>query len=142
MYTKKFNPDHYEELAPLLEQIQDLEEGSSLLVSASPKESREMRWLLYDWLHHMGLKSLFRIQDEEGGFRVRRRGFSFEFSLEEGPLPPSLALLFRELLSLSREEAKERLGKERGIEEKEKEQLLKRWKRVMGEDDEKTETLD
>jgi len=134
MYSKKFNPTKYEPIKELLEQIQDLEEGSSLLVSPnSEKEEREMRWLLYDWFFHMGLKHLYRLRRETGGlgFRIFRSGFRFTFSLEEGPLPRLLALYFKELLSLSREEVEENLEKAEDLEEREKEQLLRRWSRVM-----------
>jgi len=73
-YTKTFNPEKFAPIASVLEHLQTLEPGEKLVISLSSSvELANLRWLVYDWLHHMGLKEAFRLKVEDLGLEIKRR---------------------------------------------------------------------
>uniref|UniRef100_A0A6M3JXR0 Uncharacterized protein n=1 Tax=viral metagenome TaxID=1070528 RepID=A0A6M3JXR0_9ZZZZ len=73
-YTKTFNPEKFAPIASVLEQLQALVPGEKLTISLKTKaEQTNLRWLVYDWLHHMGLKEVFRLRVEDLGLEIKRR---------------------------------------------------------------------
>ena len=62
-YTKTFNPDKFMPLASHLERILELQPDERYeFKGMTSSQVVKLRWLLYDWLHHTGLKSRFRIK--------------------------------------------------------------------------------
>jgi len=75
-YTKHFDPSKFEPIEDTLKQMQSLEPGGKLFLHNFPMEHWESyRWLIYDWLHHMGLRGKFRVKVVEGLPMVIRKGF-------------------------------------------------------------------
>jgi len=73
-YTKTFNPEKFAPIASILEQLQALVPGEKLTISLKTKsEQTNLRWLVYDWLHHMGLKKVFRLRIEDLDLEIKRR---------------------------------------------------------------------
>jgi len=75
VYTKEFKSSRYKSLIPILEEIQDLgDEGSFWIRNLTKRQAAKMRWLLYDWLHHMRLKNVFQIHSEGNSLYISRHG--------------------------------------------------------------------
>ena len=72
MYSKKFIPSRYEPVGLLLEKIQDLKVRNTLWLSLGEEELLQTRWLIYDWLKHMGIKKFYRLQIIDGAICVTR----------------------------------------------------------------------
>jgi hypothetical protein len=65
-YSRKFDLNRYTRLGNLPEKLADLEPGqrAKLTELTGVREIEELRWLLYDLLHHLGLKSQFRVRTD------------------------------------------------------------------------------
>lgn len=113
MYTKKFVPERYLEIKPILEKIQKLSPGEVLLVRDSNESLYSIRWLLYDWLYHMGLKNLFKIATEEPNLRIiRKKNLHFETKREQVLLSDQAKAVLVDLLMLDEKELDEAVAKE------------------------------
>jgi len=74
-YSTIFNPERYRDIQRHLDALGDLPEGQFYELSgSSPKELQKARLLVYDWLHHMGLKGSFRIRTFGSALLVERIG--------------------------------------------------------------------
>jgi len=87
-YSHKYTEARYNQIAGLLTQVQRLEPGGRVRVSGlAPEEQSRVRSLLYDWLHHVGLKARFRVRSEAGRLTVIDLRFKDELTLQvETPL--------------------------------------------------------
>jgi len=132
MYTKNFNPERYKDIKDILEKIQALEPGSRLSIKGLRRdEIHQLRWLLYDWMFHMGIKSKFQLRQDENELIVRRKGkMKFELETQGITLPSDLDSLLRELLLLTEEEMLARLREEE-ISEEDRIKVERGWRRVM-----------
>jgi len=62
-YSKSFTPSKYTSISTALEKLQSLKPGArAVFVSVSPEAQARLRYLLYDYLHHSGLKAAFRLK--------------------------------------------------------------------------------
>jgi hypothetical protein len=80
-YSKKFSPERYEPIAKVLEAIQALEPGKSFILSVDPGRPEELgliKYLVYDFLFHTGLKKNFRIKTLENELLILRLGLRAE----------------------------------------------------------------
>jgi hypothetical protein len=74
MYTKNFDPARFEKIRYILEPLQNLSPGEKITISGFSREEKiTTRWLLYDWMSHMGVKSLFRIKEIDDHLMVIRK---------------------------------------------------------------------
>ncbi len=80
-YSSKFSPERYEPIAKVLEGIQALPPGKSTIVSVDPGRPEELgviKYLVYDFLFHTGLKKNFRIKTLENELLIQRLGLRAE----------------------------------------------------------------
>lgn len=62
-YSEKFNPEKYEPLQKVISAVQALEPGQSTVMTVgSAEDLSKARMLLYEVLHHLGVKTRFRIK--------------------------------------------------------------------------------
>lgn len=62
-YTRVFNPKRYRVIEGVIPKIEGLSPGGRVIVSGLEREAlARVRYLLYDWLSHMGLKESFKIK--------------------------------------------------------------------------------
>jgi len=74
-YSKTFTPKRYEPIAKVLEAVQRLEPGERLIVSEAPGvEIGLVRYLVYDFLFHTGLKERFRLKTLGTELLIQRLG--------------------------------------------------------------------
>jgi hypothetical protein len=112
-YTKAYAPERYARLGSAAEKLAELAPGEKLRLTelADTKEIEELRWLLYDLLHHLGLKSQFRVKTDYEAREIvvqRRRTATARVSLELGVGLDEGRL--RELVLLGAEDAAQRLS--------------------------------
>ena len=102
-YTKTFNPEKFAPIASILEQLQALVPGEKLTISLKTKaEQTNLRWLVYDWLHHMGLKEVFRLRVEGLDLEIMRRAEpSFKISISSPIGRAHLDKLLKETITSS-----------------------------------------
>jgi len=83
-YSKHFNPARYEPIAKVLEAVQALRPGGRLTITgASSEELGQTRYLVYDFLWHMGLKEMFRLRTlGEGTLLIQRLGLGDSVKVE------------------------------------------------------------
>jgi hypothetical protein len=98
-YSKIFKPERYESIAKVLEAVQTLHPGGRLTISGGSKEELGViRYLVYDFLWHMGLKGKFRVKTLESSLLVLRLGFREEPKVrverEQGELVEALIELW------------------------------------------------
>lgn len=78
-YSKKFSPEKYEGIAGILEKIQGMSPGARVTVSGVEAAALvEIRYLIYDFLHQMGVKKLYKIRSLENALLIQRLGFKDE----------------------------------------------------------------
>jgi hypothetical protein len=138
VYSKRFQAHKYQHLASLLEKIQALKDDASLRIEdLSPAALYRLRWQLYEWLHHMELKHLFRLRVEGKVLKVTRTSGAQEFTFlkERIELPEKLSRLFEELLIMKElDRVKQRTKgwtKNHYINEEEARLLIAKWEEVM-----------
>lgn len=136
MYSKTFKKDRYNSIMGITNELSELEPGASLKISGlSPETLHETRYLLYDYLHHLGTKSLFRLKSEDGLLVIKRLGLpgTVQVVMEKGK--DALDGLLKELITLDgSEKAEEKLAewiKERKITAIEASDLFVRYRKVM-----------
>lgn len=63
-YTKRFDKEKYDDLSWVTEKLKLLKPGGRLVVGPfrGERQLNRARFMLYDWLNHMGLKQLFRVR--------------------------------------------------------------------------------
>lgn len=62
-YTKTYKEGRYEPISAALEELKVLEPGQRIVLACASGESAgKTRLLIYDWLHHTGLKAQFKIR--------------------------------------------------------------------------------
>lgn len=62
-YTRKFNEARYRPIAEVISKLERLRSGGRVVVGGLEREAlARVRYLLYDWLSHMGLKESFKIK--------------------------------------------------------------------------------
>ena len=62
-YTKVFEPSRYESIASATDQLSRLSPGQRIVIQAKNAEALvRLRYLLYDYLYHTGLKGDFRLK--------------------------------------------------------------------------------
>lgn len=62
-YSYKFSLERYTSIEKFIEQLGALEEGKTLSIElSSSAEAEKTRWLFYDYLHHIGASSSYRIK--------------------------------------------------------------------------------
>ena len=75
-YSKLFKPEKYEVISSVIEAIGNLTPGRSISVSNEDPEARERtRYLVYDYFHHMNLKSKYQIKMMGTVIIIQRVGF-------------------------------------------------------------------
>lgn len=104
-YTKTFDEAKFTEIEDLLKQLTNLESGGEVSIShLNAHEMAHVRWLIYDWLHHMGVKGKFRVRTdpERGALVVRRLGLTSTPHVEvnRSGLPSGLARILEDLVAL------------------------------------------
>lgn len=76
-YSEEFKEERYELIQDILNRLEDLPEGKTMVVENKSKaEAEKKRWLLFDYFHLMGVKT----------YKVKRLGFY----LLVGKVEPSL----------------------------------------------------
>lgn len=74
-YTKKFNPAKFTHLTETFQSLLDLSPGDKITLGGLEIGALfRTRWLVYDWLHHMGMREQFRISQREGELVIIRKG--------------------------------------------------------------------
>jgi hypothetical protein len=112
-YTKAYTPERYARLGATTEKLAELAPGEKLRLTelVDMKEIEELRWLLYDLLHHLGLKSQFRVKTDYEAHEIvvqRRRMTAACVSVELGTGLDEGRL--RELVLLGTEAGAQRLS--------------------------------
>ena len=133
-YTKSFSPDDYELIAPTLQKIQDLKDGERLVLSGlSPEDKAALRYKLYNWLHHTGLKKHFRIKTLQKDLVVMRKSFTgLQTFLEKDSLESSVEEIFKEMIQSDEPKALAKTKAQEGtITEEQALDLIERYNKVM-----------
>ena len=104
-YTKAYSEDKYGEIREALDQLPGLESGGEVTISnLNPHEIAHVRWLVYDYLHHMGAKSRFRVKTDHDrqAVVVRRIGLSSspQIAVNRSGLPSGLAKILEDLVAI------------------------------------------
>ena len=98
-YTKKFNPAKFTHLEETFKTLLDLSPGEKLTVGGVGVESlHSTRWLIYDWLYHMGMNKKFKISEREGELVIIRKGGAIPTLRRETPTLKQLEPLLEEML--------------------------------------------
>ena len=61
-YTKNYKPEKFLPIARQLEEIGEMLPGQSYEIKGSTETLTTVRWLVYDWLSHQGLRGSFKIR--------------------------------------------------------------------------------
>ncbi len=136
MYSKIYIPERYEELGSILTKIQSLEPGGKVELRGLGEETNRVRYQIYEWLYHMGLKKLFRLKQDLDTLTIRRLGLptSLEVTTKSPGLPATLEVVLKELLMKKEKEVRDNLLDlvEKGeLTNTESGLILDKWKEVM-----------
>lgn len=104
-YTKAFSEDKYSEIESALSQLPGLEAGGEVSISnLNTHEMAHVRWLVYDYLHHMGAKTRFRVKTDfdRKAIVIRRIGLSSvpQIQVNRSGLPSGLAKILEDLVAI------------------------------------------
>jgi hypothetical protein len=133
MYASEFDESKYEHLRDILKEMQDLSPGErTLLRGMNQAERNRVRYLLYEWLKHMNMKKLFRIQDEDGTLIIRKLGLpNYTMHVERNALPERLDSILRECIGIGKEEDVYTTLYNHELSDDEVELVASHWKRIM-----------
>lgn len=112
-YTRRYDPRRYTRLGDLPQKLGDLGPGQRAKLTElgqTVSEIEEIRWLLYDLLHHLGLKSQFRIRTDYDAREItvqRKRTTAARVELDLGGLDEGF---LRELVCLEPEQVEGQLA--------------------------------
>jgi hypothetical protein len=96
-YSAKFIPERYEPIAKVLDSIKALRPGGFVTTAGGREELSRVKYLVYDFLSHTGLKSQFKLKMLEGELLIQRKADLREVSLsikDNGALIESLIELW------------------------------------------------
>jgi len=136
MYSKKFKSERYGPVQGILDQMQSLEAGGSVRVKGLTVEMRQRaKYLIYDWLHHMALKRLYRIRDIDQVLFISRMDLPpHSIEVEESPLTKIQEEILSSLLMRDEsvvDQMLQELLEQEEISEADKEVIKTRWLKVM-----------
>ena len=108
-YSRTFNPEKYSQISEHLARLETLEPGQRLRLSGFTNldELERAKWLIYDWLHHMSLKPLFRVLTDydQRELLLKRLGISPLRQTVEVPLDQAQEALLKQLILSDEPEA-------------------------------------
>lgn len=62
-YTRKFTPERYRPITEVISKLEKLRSGGRVVISGLERETlMRVRYLVYDWLSHMGVKESYRLK--------------------------------------------------------------------------------
>lgn len=139
-YTKKLDltdPD-YQALQGFFAQAETLEPGSRLTLNDfNPKQLDHIRWLIYNWLNHLGLKHLFKLKTDRdrGELVLYRKGLgNLGTKLDRLGLSSRLEEILKPLVGMEEKEveiALHDLFVKKEVTLVESLEILEQWKKVM-----------
>jgi len=133
-YTKEYDPNQYREIEEHISQIMAMEPGEQLWYKdLEPNVLSRLRWLIYNYLHHMKLKPMYSIKTLRGSdLLIQRRGCKTMPILERASRHEESHIeeLVKRFLSLDKKEFTARL-EQLPLTEEEKANVRKRWEEVM-----------
>jgi hypothetical protein len=116
-YTQSFSEDKYASIQVALDQLPGLEAGGEVTLSnLNLHEVGHIRWLVYDYLHHMGVKNQFRMRTdwERKALVIRRLGVTshIQIDVNRSGLARGLDSVLQKLVALDNlQQAEDELGK-------------------------------
>jgi len=100
-YTKKFNAAKFTHLTETFKNLLDLPPGGKLTLGGMEIGTLfRTRWLVYDWLHHMGLRKQFKVSQREGELVIIRKGGPSPILKRETPSLAELEPLLKDMLQV------------------------------------------
>ena len=96
-YSVKFTPERYEPIAKVLDSLKALRPGGFVTTAGGREELSRVKYLVYDFLSHTGLKKEFKLKMLEGELLIQRKADLREVSLsikDNGALIESLIELW------------------------------------------------
>lgn len=132
-YSRKFTEKKYLQITSILEELQALQEGEILLVRDLVGEDvLRVRWLLYDWLRHQGLKRLFTIRTEGNTLKIKKKPeWIKNLRVISAPLNKESEKLLEQTFVFSDKKKVKAFLVIEGTPEELQEQILERWEKVM-----------
>lgn len=130
-YSVKFTPERYEPIGKVLESLKALRPGGFVTTAGGREELARVRYLVYDFLSHTGLKKEFRIKTLGSELLIQRKEDLREVKLsvnDNGELIESLIELWG---TEAAKAALERWTKEGRISEEEGAELWKSVEKIM-----------
>ena len=134
-YSHKFNSEKYSSISSVIAKIEEMVGGDRVVVKGLDRDQVGMiRYLLYDWLSHVGLKRMFRLRTEwdVGEIVIKHLGTPVGMEVEVKRAVKGLEKELEELiLEDNPEDRVEQWIKEGKIELEEGEVLLERLKEIL-----------
>ena len=87
-YTRRFEPDRYDEITMITSKLPDMSPGEKFIFRGVD-DIAHIKWLLYDWLHHMGFKKNYTLYEDHTTLTIRRKGLSAGVTVEREAPPMS-----------------------------------------------------
>ena len=132
MYSKIFKPERYKPIKTLLKEVQELDFGAVATVKGSTEDISTTRFLLYDWLFHMGLRGVYKLQLINESWLVVTKKRSPKLGVLSGmALSSSLESHMRELVVIFDKEEMETKLKELQLTQEDAQALREAWEKVM-----------
>lgn len=137
-YTKRYDPQRYAPILPLVRKLEELKEGEVAELSGLDREeTANARWLVYDWISHVAPGGFsVKVNWAGGRIRVRKKGFrAAEVTVaREGAETLNKEILEEIILIMDQEVAERRLEeavREGEISLRQAGELMAEWKRIM-----------
>ena len=129
MYTKEFNAERYRSIWPILEDLDRLEPGQSLLVEGKTiRDAKKIRLLFYDWAEKKAPRKYSVYLQGTDLIFLRRKELNFRIRGKE--LPERLRGLVQEMIVCSPLEAGRMLD-EAGLDAEDRDLVEAEYERVM-----------
>ena len=130
-YTVKFTPERYEPIAKVLESLKALRAGGKVTIAGGREELERIRYLVYEFLFHTGLKKEFKLRNLGDEILIQRKADLREVRVAKDDKGEFIESLIELWGTLEAKAALERWTKEGRITEGEGAELWERIEKIM-----------
>jgi len=130
-YTAKFTPERYEPIAKVLESLKALRPGGKVTIAGGREELERIRYLVYEFLFHTGLKREFKLRNLGDELLIQRKADLREVRVAKDDKGEFIESLIELWGTLEAKAALERWKKEGRITEGEGAELWERTEKIM-----------
>ena len=106
-YSSTYDPNRYTSISQAIRSIENMRSGGRIVIDGLEREViGRMRYLLYDWMSHLGIKKSYRIRSDphRGEITILHLGMSDTMNIREDVPNTEVENLVGELIGIENPE--------------------------------------